>query len=153
MAEVTLRKSAKVFVLALTLSSGAASALADSARATLDAAGTRATFTGLARVTCFNDGNGNAAMLVARVRDNSPSIHGLMVNMQLVKGGAALSISDEISGDAAYSDYISLPGGNGEYILMVNKTAAGPRNFDIEWHCLAAGNVHTGTDISLQQFK
>lgn len=128
-------------------------AFADSTRATLDPAGNRATFTGLARVTCFDDGNGNAASLVARVRDNSESIHGLMVNVQIVKGSMALSISDEISGDAGYSDYISLPGGNGEYIMMVNKTAAGPRDFDIEWHCWTATGAHTGTDITVQQFN
>jgi hypothetical protein len=140
-------------LLAATLATGAVPALADSAHATLDAAGTRAVFTGMARVTCFNDGNGNAATLVARIRDNSDSIHGLMVNLQLIKASTALSISDEISGDAAYSDYISLPGGNGEYLMLVNKTAAGRRNFDLEWHCMTADNVHTGTDISLLQFK
>jgi hypothetical protein len=150
MAGMTLLKVLKTSILAATLVATVAPALADSARATL---GNSATFTGLARVTCFNDGNGPAAMLVARVRDNSEAIHGLMVNIQLVKGAAALSISDEISGDAAFSDYIALPGGNGEYIMMVNKTAAGQRNFDIEWHCMTAGNLHTGTDISLQQFN
>ena len=132
---------------------GAMPVAADSARATMDANGTKATFTGLARVTCFDDGNGPAAMLVARIRDNSPAIHGLIVNVQLVKGGTALSISDEISGDASYSDYIALPGGNGEYIMMVNKTAAGARHFDLEWHCYTSTNAHTGTDITLQQFQ
>jgi hypothetical protein len=140
-------------LLIAALATGALPAFADSARATLDPAGNRATFTGMARITCFNDGNGNAASLVARIRDNSDSIHGLMVSLQLVKDRAALSISDEISGDAAYSDYIALPGGNGEYLMLVNKTAAGPRSFDLEWHCLTATNAHTGTDITLQQFK
>lgn len=132
---------------------GALPAAADSVRATMDATGTRATFTGLARVTCFDDGNGPAAMLVARIRDNSPAVHGLMVSVQLVKGSAALSISDEISGDASYSDYIALPGGSGEYIMMVDKTAAGARTFDLEWHCYTATSVHTGTDVTVQQFQ
>jgi len=152
MAKVNLHKLA-CHALVAVLGAGAAQIFAHSARATLDPAGTRATFTGLARVTCFDDGSGPAAMLIARVRDNSEPIHGLMVNVQLVKGSAALSISDELSGDVGYSEYIALPGGNGEYIMMVNKTAAGPRNFDIEWHCMTAGNAHTGTDISVLQFR
>lgn len=146
-------KSQLVAAFALACMLGAMPAAADSARATMDASGAKATFTGLARVTCFDDGNGPAAMLVARIRDNSPAIHGLMVNVQLVKGGTALSISDEISGDRSYSDYIALPGGNGEYIMMVNKTAAGARHFDLEWHCYTFTNAHTGTDITLQQFQ
>ena len=135
------------------LAAAAAPAFAHSMRATMDPLGTRATFTGLGRVTCFDDGNGPAALLLARVRDNSESIHGLMISMQIVKDSAAISISDEISGDAGYSDYISLPGGNGEYIMMVNKTAAGPRNFDVEWHCMTADNVHTGTHGVVLQFQ
>ncbi|MGV3590487.1 MAG: hypothetical protein ACO1PZ_02285 [Gammaproteobacteria bacterium] len=138
-------------MLACTLA--AVPALAHSVRATMDPGGTSATFTGLARVTCFDDGSGPAAMLVARIRDNSPAVPGLMISVQLIKGDAALSISDPTSGDAGYSDYIALPGGNGEYIMMVNKTAAGARNFDLEWHCYTAGNAHTGTDITLQQFQ
>ncbi len=53
----------------------------------------------------------------------------------------------------SYSDYIALPGGNGEYIMMVNKTSAGARNFDLEWHCYTATNAHTGTDVTVQQFQ
>ena len=131
----------------------APAAFADSARAIMDAAGTKATLTGLARGTCFDDGSGPAAMLVARVRDNSPPLHGLMVSLVLLKGTTALSISDTVSGDAGYSDTIVLPGGNGEYTLVLNKTDIGVRSFDIEWHCMTAGSVHTGTDISVLQFK
>lgn len=139
-------------ILTAALCAGTAPALAHTAHAVLDAAGTRATFTGLVRVTCLN-GSPAPAMLVARIRDNSDAIHGLMVNLQLVKGASALSISDEISGDAGYSNYISLPGGPGEYIMMVDKTAAGARDFDIEWHCIAADGSHTETDTTVQQFQ
>ena len=37
--------------------------------------------------------------------------------------------------------------------MMVNKTAAGPRNFDVEWHCMTADNVHTGTHGVVLQFQ
>lgn len=143
-----------LFILAaLVCASIAAPASAHSVRGTMDAAGNSPSFTGLARVTCFDDGNGPAAFLMARIRDTSPAVPGLLVSLQLVKAGAALSISDTTSGDEHYSDYIALPGGKGEYIMMVNKTAAGARSFDLEWHCVTADNVHTGTDIKFQQFQ
>lgn len=150
MAEMTMLR---LTLAALVLALGTMPAFGHSARSTLDSAGNRATFTGLARVTCFDDGGGTPALLMARIRDTSPPVAGLLVNLQLVKGTAALSITDTSSGDAGYSDFIALPGGGGEYIMMVNKTAAGARNFDLEWHCMTAGNVHTGTDIALQQFQ
>ncbi len=151
MAEVNA-KTLKATLSIAALLACAAPAFPHTAHSVLDAAGNRATFTGLARVTCLN-GNPAPTMLVARVRDNSDSIHGLMVNLQLVKGSSALNISDEISGDAAYSSYIALPGGPGEYIMMVNKTAAGVRDFDVEWHCLAGDGSHTDTDTTILQFK
>jgi len=121
--------------------------------ASMDGAGNKASFTALARLTCFDDGTGNAAYLVARVRDNSPPVAGLMVNMQLLKGTRAISITDPTSGDAEYSPYVMLSGGNGVYTLLLNKTAAGVRAFDLEWHCMTADNLHTGTDIIVDQFE
>ncbi len=130
-----------------------ASSQAHSARATLDAAGNKASFTALARVTCSDDGSGPPALLSARVRDNSPPVAGLIINLQLLKGTQALSISDTVSGNADYSDSLQLAGGAGVYTVLLNKTAAGARNFDIEWHCLTATGDHTGTDIIVDQFK
>jgi len=37
--------------------------------------------------------------------------------------------------------------------MIVNKTDAGTRVFDIEWHCNTASGVHTGTDIGVAQFE
>jgi hypothetical protein len=127
--------------------------LAHTTRATMDAAGGSATFTGLANVTCSNDGSGAPALLTARVRDNSPAVPGLLINLQILKDGSALSISDPVSGDANYSESIAVPGGAGVYTMMVNKTAAGARNFDIEWHCMTADGQHAGTDIIVRQFN
>jgi hypothetical protein len=129
------------------------SSFAHSTRATIDPAGNSATFTGLARVTCFDDGGGPAAQLMARVRDNSAPVANLLLNLQLLKGTSAISISDTVSGDANYSDFIALSGGNGTYTMMLNKTAAGARNFDIEWHCVTGSGQHTGTDIIVDQFR
>ncbi|HTQ99233.1 MAG TPA: hypothetical protein VMH83_04550 [Candidatus Acidoferrum sp.] len=144
----------KSFALAAALSLAVPPAvLAHSASATMDPAGNTPTFTGLARVTCFDDGSGPPALLYAHVRDNSPPVNGLLVNLQILKGTQALSITDPVSGDANYSDALQLQGGAGVYTLILNKTATGARSFDIEYHCLTAAGDHTGTDIIVDQFK
>ncbi|MES2606727.1 MAG: hypothetical protein V4603_17485 [Pseudomonadota bacterium] len=156
MAQVKLLKLAFI-----TLSLAAASAHAHTARATLDPAGTNAHFTALARVTCFNDGSGPAVGLYVRIRDNSPAVTGLLVNAQILKGTQALATTDTVSGDASWSDPIQIDGAGGVYTVIVNKTAAGARNFDIEWHCVTTGHdhdhigdiPHTGTEILVDQFK
>lgn len=134
---------------------------AHTARATLDPAGNNAAFTGLARVTCFNDGSGPPVGLYVHIRDNSAPVGGLLVSTQIMKGTQALSTSDTSSGDANWSDPVQIDGGAGVYTLMVNKTAAGARNFDIEWHCVTVGHdhdhsgdiPHTGTEIIVDQFR
>jgi len=126
---------------------------AHSARAILDKKGTSPSFTALARVTCYDDGVGPAASLLVRIRDNSAPVAGLYLNLQLLKGTRAISITDTESGDADYSDYISLPAGNGVYSVILNHTRAGARDFDIEYHCITADDEHTGTDIVVDQFN
>jgi hypothetical protein len=121
--------------------------------ATLDPAGNKATFTALARVTCFDDGNGPADHLVAKIRDNSPAIPGMFVSLQLLKGSKAISVTDTTPGDAQFSEQVSLQGGNGVYLMIANKTVAGARDFEVEWHCMTANEVHTGTDIVVDQFE
>lgn len=134
---------------------------AHSARATLDPTGTKPSFTAMAQVTCFNDGSGPPVALYVRVRDNSPAVAGLLINVQVLKGNEALAISDTVSGDADYSQPIQLEAGGGVYTVLINKTAAGVRNFDFEWHCVTTGHdhdhvgdiPHTGTEIGVLQFK
>lgn len=121
--------------------------------AVMDEAGTKASFTALARITCFDDGAGPAQFLVARIRDNSSALQGMLVSLQLLKGTRATSVTDLISGDADYSAFATLSGGNGTYQLIINKSKAGARSFDLEWHCLTATNAHTGTDIIVDQFE
>lgn len=122
-------------------------------RALFDPAGDTASFTGLARITCSDDGNGPANHLIARVRDNSAPVAGLYFSMQLLKGTKATSVTDTVSGDADYSEYAVLAGGNGTYYLLLNHTKAGVRDIDLEWHCLTIDNVHTGTDIIADQYE
>lgn len=126
---------------------------AHDAAATMDSVGNSATFTGYGFVTCFDDGNGSADKLVASVKDLSPPVPGLLVNLQILKGNRATNVTDPVSGDGIGSPSISVKGGNGVYFIMVNKTAAGARNFSIEYHCMTANDVHTGTDIGVYQFE
>jgi len=127
-------------------------ASAHTAGAVMDPAGNKASFTALALVTCFDDGNGPADHIIARVRDNSPAVPSLLVSLQILKGGRAINVTDATSGDAGFSNFAVLHGGAGAYQLMANKTAAGARDFEVEFHCNAADGTHTGTDTLIQQF-
>ena len=126
---------------------------AHNAGATLDAQGTRLSATGLAAVTCFDDGSGEPEHLFAQVRDSSPPVDGLLLSLQLLKGNKAINSTDHISGDPDYSPGVRLEGGAGVYYMMVNKTGAGPRTFDVIWHCRTTANIHTGTSIQVLQFQ
>ena len=126
---------------------------AHDAAATMDPVGNSATFTGYGFVTCYDDDNGPADKLVASVQDLSPPVPGLLVNLQILKGNRAASVTDPVSGDGKSSPEITVRGGNGVYQIMVNKTAVGARNFSIQYHCMTANNVHTGTDIGVYQFE
>lgn len=120
--------------------------------AVLDHDGISRTFTGVATVSCVNEGGVVTEKLVAKIRDNSPPVPGLLVNLHLFKGNKAVGISDTISGDADYSPPIELHGGPGTYVMIVSKTDEGERSFDLEWHCEAADGTHTGTEIGVTQF-
>lgn len=128
-------------------------AFAHSAGATTDADGTNANATILAAITCEDDGNGEPEGLFAQVKDLSEPVDGLLISIQLYKGIQAISDTDTISGDADYSEGIQLNAGPGVYQILVNKTDAGARRFDVIWHCMTENNEHTGTGIILRQFQ
>ena len=126
---------------------------AHDAGATMDPNGTVATFTGYALVTCFDDGNGPADNLVASVKDTSLPQDNLLVNLQIIRGDFAVNTTDPVSGDGNFSPEVRIHGGNGVYQLLVNKTNAGARSFIVSYHCMTAGNAHTGTEITVKQFE
>ncbi len=142
-----------ISVAALLLATTITNAFGHGGNAVFDPEGNSETFTALARITCFDDGTGDAGFLIARIRDNSPPLEGLFLNLQILKGTRAISISDQTPGDAEYTPYVSVAGGNGVYTLMLNHTRAGAHNFDLEWHCLTPDNLHTGTDILVDQYQ
>ncbi len=128
-------------------------AQAHTAGATLGADGTNASATGLAAITCFDDGNGEPEGLFVQIKDLSAPVPGLLISAQIYKGTKATNITDTISGDANYSVGAQLDGGAGVYWLMVNKTDVGARAFEIIWHCMTDDHVHTGTEIIVRQFQ
>lgn len=101
-------------------------------------------------ITCSPDAGEDTNSLEARVKDNSPAAAPL-VNVQVVRSRFAANATDPSDGDATYSPNAKVNGGNGTYIVLVNKTAAGSESYSLEYHCKAANGVHTATSISTQQ--
>lgn len=150
-------KILSVFFLILVLTTASASHAHD-AGATMDPNGNVASFTGFAQVSCTNSGSVPTDHLVASIKDTSPPQDNLLVNLQIIHIGnninRANSTTDTISGDANFSPEVRVPGGNGTYLLLVNKTGAGARSFIVSYHCMAADGVtHTDTDIRVYQFE
>ncbi|HWK53649.1 MAG TPA: hypothetical protein VNR18_04700 [Hyphomicrobiales bacterium] len=148
-----MKSPATFLSLTLALLASPMLAQAHSAHAVFDKAGDRPGFTALARATCFNDGAGEPAWLEARIRDNSAPAEGLYLSLQIVKGDQAISTTDTVSGDAGYSERIAVYGGSGVYTLLLTHTRAGAREFDIEYHCMAANGSHAGTDMVVVQYQ
>ncbi len=132
---------------------------ADDAGATMDPNGNVANFTGFALVTCTSSGSVPTDYLEASIKDGSPPQDGLLVNLQIIHVGndfnRAISTTDPVSGDGEFSPVVKLHGGNGTYLLLVNKTAAGERKFVVSYHCQSADTppIHTDTAIGVYQFE
>ena len=101
------------------------------------------------QVTCFNDGQGNAARL--NIQEHVDTAGGAILSLQVHKGSIARNTTDPVGGDAGYSPLVSVAGGNGVYNVFVDKKKVGARQYDISYHCITSGNVHTGTSIVQRQ--
>jgi len=121
----------------------------------IDPAGNVASFTAVAWVTCFDDGNGVADNLIANIMDlpSNPAVESMFVNLTLFKGSMAISTTDITPGDNNPSPTIMLSAGSGVYSMIVNKTKPGTRNIAIDYHCMTANGVHTGTSINLVHYQ
>lgn len=128
---------------------------ADEIAGPIDPVGNVPSFTAVAMVSCYNDGNGDADHLIARIKDlpSNPAIEGMFVNMTLFKGSKAISITDVVPGDDNPSQFIKLSAGNGVYFMIVSKTKAGARNVFVDYHCRTSDDVHTGTHIDLSHYE
>ena len=97
------------------------------------------------QVTCF----GNAARL--NIQEHVDTAGGAILSLQVHKGSIARNTTDPVGGDAGYSPLVSVAGGNGVYNVFVDKKKVGARQYDISYHCITSGNVHTGTSIVQRQ--
>jgi hypothetical protein len=111
-----------------------------------EALGESAAATDMYQLTCFDDGGGGGASehLYLEIRGNS-NVGGLKVSAQLFKDGMAFNTTDATSGDQVYSPGITFKGGDGSYILTVDKSAAGAAGYAIVYHCESSTGNHTGT--------
>ena len=89
--------SISIFMLAYTIGYAQLSG-ADEGGAVLDPTGTVRNFTCYAQITCFDNGNGPADYLEADIIDLSAPVEHLLVNLLLLKGDRAISVSYTVSG-------------------------------------------------------
>jgi hypothetical protein len=145
----------KAFIAASILVVGghAGIASAHTAGGVIDAAGTNASATDYATVSCYDDGDGPASFLFIQIQDQSAPVPGLLMSMQAAKGNQIITTSDPVSGDASASPGVQLWGGNGTYYINASKTAAGARLFTVTYHCMTSNGIHTGTDIGVLQIQ
>ena len=112
---------------------------------TLDRGGSNPTATDYVTVTCFDDGNGHPDFVVVQIEDLSAPDSGLLLSAQVFKDNKMVNTTDTVSRDGVASYPIRLNGGDGDYLVSISKTKAGPREFNLTYHCQTASGVHTGT--------
>lgn len=117
---------------------------------------TGAAATDVYQVNCFDDGGGAGApsKLLVHVKDNLPN-RSPVLSVQITKGGLASTPSvDNTDGDGAYSPFVSLSKGAGDYTVVINKSSSivkGLENYSLEYHCESASGAHAGTDEIFSQ--
>jgi hypothetical protein len=146
-------KKALVALSILAAAGYAGVALAHSGGGPIDSGSNNASATDLAAVSCFDDGSGAPHHLYGQIKDMSPPVPGLLLSFHIYKGQQMITSTDTVSGDPYYSPGVTLNGGAGTYYISATKTAAGVRLFDVIWHCMTSGDVHTGTDIVVYQVQ
>lgn len=101
------------------------------------------------QITCSDDGTGVPAYLLIAVRDKTAGTSVLSATIQ--KGLLSRQTTDVTGGtDTTYSPMISLYGNAGIYNVIVSKNLYPTRNYDMQYHCMTANNLHTGTSIALK---
>jgi hypothetical protein len=139
--------AAQLALCALLLAGVARGALAHTQSGSLgDAAGS----TDYYQVTCLDDGAGPPAALAIQILDAAPAAAPLL-SVQARKGLLLSNSTDPTDGDSSPSPLVHLPGGPGVYDVLVDKTAAGAENYTVTFHCVTAGDEHTGTEIVSRQ--
>ncbi len=122
----------------------------DASNVMIDPNGNVAGFTGYAVISCSpGEGTGTPTeYLLVQIEDLSPPQDNLFLSVQVIKekGRVAANATDLISGDGEPSPEARAYGGDGNYLVLVNKTAAGMREFNFVYHCFNDSlNEHTQT--------
>lgn len=110
--------------------------------------GAAAGATDMYQITCYDaqDGTGPSEHLRVSVIDAAP-VAVPRVSAQVTKWGWALNTTDAVDGNTAYSPEIRFYGGDGSYLVAIDKSAAGSENYNITYHCQGKTGLHTGTYI------
>ena len=126
----------------------------ESPRVILDPEGNNPSFLAYASVSCFDDGNGAPDSMVISVQDFSAPQANLLVSAQVIGKFHAAQTTDLVSGDGGYSAEVRVHEGAGPYLLLINKSGHGTREFVLTYHCLTIDGIHTGTnDPMVIQFQ
>ncbi len=97
------------------------------------------------RIECFDNGNGATDHMSMRVRDGRNVSSGSILSVQTVKGRLAYNATDNgPEGDTRYSPTIEIRGGDGVYLVLVNKSRGAADDYDLEYHCTGRSGRHTG---------
>ena len=105
-------------------------------------------------VSCFDNGTGPSAYLSVQLQA-TPATH-----LQILKNHQTISVTGISNARGKFSKYISLRpvklgttenDGNGDYLVMVDKSKAPAAVYSFNYHCKTADGGHAGTDISSLQ--
>jgi hypothetical protein len=103
----------------------------------------------LIRVSCFDDGSGAPASLVAQISDELP-VESPLVSVQILKASAATNTTDPVDGDGLPSPLVFVDGGAGDYEAFVDKSGSGVENYLLTLQCMTGAGglgVPTGTFV------
>lgn len=100
------------------------------------------------QVTCSTVGTTPTLLLEVQVNDDTAGAS--ILSLQVQKGLIARNTTDPTGANGVFSPLVSVAGGNGVYNVIVDKTTAAARQYDILYHC-KNGTTHTGTAISQKQ--
>jgi hypothetical protein len=113
------------------------------------ALGRSANATDLYLVECSTDVGGTTARLRARVLSRKSGLP--LVSVQTHKGSVATNRTDAVGGNPKFSTAGNNFGGDGQYLVLVDKAGKGAVTYTIDFHCQAGDGSHTGTDITTLQ--
>ncbi len=115
--------------------------------------GAGASATDYYEISCFDDGAGAPGSLEVRIRDSSPG-SAPQVSVQVQRGLSLASVSDEITPDIVPSPFIYSNEGAGVYHVLVDKSGAGAKFYQLTYHCWTGPDgtgVHTGSALVTRQ--